>query len=114
MTAFEIKDSNIRVFQNHIYELKKGIRRMALFTTKRSYRDFAEDRLKANSIDYVVHEVNGSNINIYFGSRECIDAVRIMINKPLNLLSPEEDFMLGAMLGYDICVQCRRYCDRKA
>ncbi|WP_347153469.1 DUF2023 family protein, partial [Phocaeicola vulgatus] len=22
-------------------------------------------------------------------------------------------FILGAMLGYDICVQCKRYCDRK-
>jgi hypothetical protein len=21
--------------------------------------------------------------------------------------------ILGAMLGYDICVQCKRYCDRK-
>jgi hypothetical protein len=28
-------------------------------------------------------------------------------------LSPEQDFILGAMLGYDICVQCKRYCDRK-
>ena len=28
-------------------------------------------------------------------------------------LSPEEDFILGAMLGYDICAQCERYCERK-
>ena len=28
-------------------------------------------------------------------------------------LSPEEDFMLGALLGYDICAQCERYCKRK-
>lgn len=26
---------------------------------------------------------------------------------------PEEDFMLGIMLGYDISMQCERYCKRK-
>ncbi|WP_028910046.1 DUF2023 family protein [Prevotella sp. AGR2160] len=39
--------------------------------------------------------------------------VRQMVNRPLNRLSPEEDFILGAMLGYDICAQCERYCERK-
>ena len=28
-------------------------------------------------------------------------------------LTPEEDFILGAMLGYDICQQCKRYCNKK-
>ena len=37
-----------------------------------------------------------------------------MVTRPLNMLTPEEDFILGAMLGYDICAQCKRYCDRKA
>ena len=36
-----------------------------------------------------------------------------MVDKPLNQLTPEEDFILGAMLGYDICAQCERYCARK-
>ena len=36
-----------------------------------------------------------------------------MVNKPLSQLTPEEDFILGAMLGYDICAQCERYCERK-
>ena len=44
---------------------------------------------------------------------ECINAIRFLVNQPLNKLSPEQDFILGAMLGYDICVQCKRYCDRK-
>ena len=30
-----------------------------------------------------------------------------------NQLTPEEDFILGAMLGYDLCAQCERYCKRK-
>lgn len=43
-----------------------------------------------------------------------INAIRLMVTRPLNLLTPEEDFILGAMLGYDICAQCKRYCTRKA
>ena len=31
----------------------------------------------------------------------------------LDDVTPEEDFILGAMLGYDICAQCERYCERK-
>ena len=29
------------------------------------------------------------------------------------LTLPEEDFILGAMLGYDLCQQCKRYCSKK-
>lgn len=36
-----------------------------------------------------------------------------MITRPLDQLSPEEDFILGALLGYDIRMQCERYCSRK-
>ena len=57
--------------------------------------------------------VNEERINLFFGCDECIEAIRMLVNRPLNKLTPEEDFILGAMLGYDICVQCRRYCDRK-
>ena len=51
-------------------------------------------------------------MNLYFGNRQCLKAVATFIHKPLNELSPEEDFMLGAMLGYDIVGQCERYCKR--
>ncbi len=40
----------------------------------------------------------------------CELAIRLIVDRPLNLLTPEEDFILGAMLGYDICAQCERYC----
>ena len=50
----------------------------------------------------------GSKVNLYFGNRRCLDAVATFIHKPLNRLSPEEDFMLG----YDIAGQCERYCKR--
>lgn len=35
------------------------------------------------------------------------------VSRPLYDLTPEEDFILGALLGFDICLQCERYCDRK-
>ena len=52
-------------------------------------------------------------VNLYFGKRSCLDAVQTFVDKPLNKLTPEEDFMLGIMLGYDISMQCERYCKRK-
>ena len=42
-----------------------------------------------------------------------MEAIRLIVTRPLNELTPEEDFILGAMLGYDICAQCERYCKRK-
>ncbi len=36
------------------------------------------------------------------------------MTRPLNQLTPEEDFILGTMLGYDLCAQCERFCERKA
>ena len=60
-----------------------------------------------------VQPVDSRKVNLFFGKRECIHAIRRMVDRPLNQLTPEEDFILGAMLGYDICAQCERYCLRK-
>jgi hypothetical protein len=99
---------------NHIYEYKKGVRRMILFTCNHRYEAFAVQRLSRQAIDYVVQPAGKENVNVYFGRRECLDAIRLFVTRPLNELSPEEDFILGAMLGYDICAQCERYCERKS
>ena len=108
-----VMPSEAKVFANHIYEYKKGVRRMILFTCNRRFEQQACDRLRCQSIDYVVQPAGRDNVNIYFGHRECLDAIRLFVTRPLNELSPEEDFIFGAMLGYDICVQCKRYCERK-
>ena len=112
--------SEMRVLMNHIYEYKKGVRRMILFTCNRRFEQQACHRLGRQSIDYVVQPAGKENVNVYFGRRECLDAIRLFVTRPLNELSPEEDFILGAMLGYDIamlgydiCAQCERYCERK-
>ena len=104
--------SEIRVLMNHIYEYMKGVRRMILFTCNRRFEQQACRRLCNQSIDYVLQPAGKDNVNVYFGRRECLDAIRLFVTRPLNELSPEEDFILGAMLGYDICAQCERYCER--
>ena len=93
---------------------QKGVRRMILFTCNRRFEAFATNRLCRQSIDYVVQPAGKENVNVYFGRKECLDAIRLFVTRPLNELTPEEDFILGAMLGYDICAQCERYCERKA
>lgn len=114
MRTPDINPIELKVFLNHIYELKKGVRQMVLYTTNRKYEDFAVRRLESQRIHYVIQSVDSQRINLFFGRTECIEAIRTMVTRPLNLLTPEEDFILGAMLGYDICAQCKRYCSRKA
>lgn len=113
MTAPDINPVELKVFLNHIYEYKKGVRQMVLYTTNKKYETFAVNRLKSQRIPFVIQPVDEERINLFFGKAECINAIRLMVTRPLNLLSPEEDFILGAMLGYDICAQCKRYCTRK-
>ena len=113
-TVKAVLPPEMRVLMNHIYEYKKGVRRMVLFTCNRRFEQYATRRLCRQSIDYLVQPAGRENINVYFGRRECLDAIRLFVTRPLCELSPEEDFILGAMLGYDICAQCERYCERKA
>ena len=100
MIASDINPVELKVFLNHIYELKKGVRQMVLYTTKRKYEDFAVKRLINQKINYIIQPVGNDKINLFFGRKECINAIRFLVNQPLNKLSPEQDFILGAMLGY--------------
>ena len=105
--------NDMKVLLNHIYEFKKGVRQMVLYTFNKKYQDFVVARLHSQQIPYIIQPVGNNCLNLFFGRKECLDAIRLIITKPLNQLSPEEDFILGAMLGYDIRVQCERYCERK-
>ncbi len=86
---------------------------MVLCTLKKSEERFALERLQHQQIDYATQSLKNEHINLFFGKKECIEVVRHIIDKPLNQLTPEEDFILGVMLGYDICRQCKRYQNRK-
>ena len=74
------------------------------------YKDTIENKLKKEKIDYVIHDIEKNKINVYFGEKPCVDVVKTF-NPKLNKLTPEQDFMLGIMLGYDKIKQCARYLD---
>lgn len=103
----------MKVLCNHIYEYKKGVRQMVLFTCNKRYEQSAIERLEHQGIPYLIQPVGNDRLNLFFGRKECLAAIRLMVTRPLNELSPEEDFILGALLGYDIRMQCERYCHRK-
>lgn len=108
-----VTSGEIKIFLHHIYELQKGVRAMALCTLNDKDTEFAVQRLKKLEIAFLAQELDNRNINLFFGQPECIETVRLIVTRPLNHLSPEEDFILGALLGYGISQQCARYCSRK-
>jgi hypothetical protein len=74
----------------------------------------ARRRLEKNKINYKIQRLKNGNLNILFGKEECLlVASKICGDKPLNLLTPEEDFILGILLGYSISEQCNRYCKKE-
>lgn len=104
--------NDLRVFNHHIYEYKKGLRNLILTTEKAKYRDVIEEKLQHNGISYIIHDIKGDKINVYFGADPCIEVVKTFSPK-LNKLTPEQDFILGIMLGYDRIKQCERYLKTK-
>ena len=103
----------IKVLLNHIYEFKKGVRNLVLYTVNKCYEPIAVERLESQGIEYIRQEAGKNSVNIYFGRSECLHTIGLIADKPLNMLSPEEDFILGALLGYDLRLQCERYCTRR-
>ena len=100
------------VFCHHIYEYKKGLRNLVLHTLPATARPGVERKLTTCGIDYLIHPLGEKRINVFFGAAECVDVVR-RIDKPLlRDYTPEEDFMLGIMLGYDRLRQCGRFLER--
>ena len=104
---------DIRVLSEQIYQYKKGVRQMVLCTFPERYESLAIKKLSSQAIDYIVQPVGNGRINLYFGRKACVEAIQYIISRPLSDISPEEDFILGALLGYDITMQCERYCRRK-
>jgi hypothetical protein len=113
MKKIALVPGEFKVLANHIYEFKKGVRNLVLYTLDVKYAEMACQRLESQEIPYLKQEVNGQNVNLYFGEPACLNVIKSFINRPLNQLTPEEDFILGALLGYDICKQCTRFCERK-
>jgi len=103
----------MKVFCHHIYEYKKGLRNLILHTMSASDVELALKKLNANKIHYAIQQVNSQKVNVFFGAKECVDVIRCFCHKRLNKLTPEEDFILGTLLGYNQVVQCARYLKNK-
>lgn len=87
---------------------------MVLYTTSSDKKEKVEEKLKKQSIEYFVTFPGEKNINVFFGDPLCIKVIKSFNPENLNLLNQEQDFILGALLGYDIKVQCKRYLQRKS
>ncbi len=107
------RDGSIQIFHHHIYEYKKGVRNLILHTLESNLMFYAERKLQRIGISYHIHPVDEQKSNIFFGDSECVEAVRNIGKKSLTEFSPEEDFILGIMLGYDRLKQAKRYNERK-
>lgn len=101
--------NDLRVFNHHIYEYKKGIRSLILTTEKSKYRNAIEEKLQKNNIPYLINKHDNKElINVFFGDEPCIKVISTFSPK-LNRLNAEQDFILGVLLGYDKVAQCDRY-----
>ncbi len=99
----------MEVLNHHIYEYKKGLRNLVLHTMCSENLESAKQRLKQKNINFCIQVVNSKKVNIFFGKTECVNIIKNFIYKSLSELTPEEDFILGIMLGYDRMQQCKRY-----
>ena len=104
----------MRVFVHYLYEYKKGLRNLALYTGNTEEKEAIEKKLKKENIDYYIQKNNDVRMNVFFGDNVCIKMIKQMKCKQLSNLTEEEDFILGIMLGYDRLKQCERYLKRKA
>lgn len=90
----------MKLFKNLIYEYKKGIRDLALYTCEK------EDMAKLTTIldklntKYIITNPSNDKINIFFGNPLCLKIFTSFSTQQLENLTPHEDFLLGIMLGY--------------
>jgi len=102
------QSGSLEAFHHYIYEYKKNIRPLILTSEKPVNREIIEKKLKRENIPYIIHEMSDKKINVYLGDQACLDIVSTF-DKKLSKLTPEQDFILGIMLGYDRRQECQRY-----
>lgn len=98
-----------RVLNHHLYEYKKGLRRLILHTIPKTEIAETVNRFKKHDIPYYITSAGQINTNIFFGDKVCVDIIKLINKDNLAEYTPEEDFILGTMLGYCRQQQCERY-----
>lgn len=99
----------MKIFLHHIYEYKKGLRNLVLYTGSKEEENSIKQRLEKSKISFFLTQLDSGRINVFFGDFNCVETIRSFGEKKLNEYTPEEDFILGIMLGYDRVNQCKRY-----
>lgn len=94
---------------HRLYEHRKGVRQLFMMTMSAQDSLVVVNRLRGEAIEYHVQTVSPRKVNVFFGREACVELVRHVVNKPLCKLTPEEDFILGTLLGYDREQQCLRF-----
>lgn len=102
------------LLSHNIYEIRKGVRKLALVTIGRLHLEAAIARIMRAGIAYRVLETTGAQVNVLLGAAECIAVIDSFAEENLSRFSPEQDFILGAFLGYDLSQQCHRYLGKRA
>ena len=103
----------MQILTHHIYEYKKGLRSLVLYTMGTEIQSNTEEILIGKDICYYISHVNSNKVNVFFGDEVCIKVIESFGDKPLSDYTDEEDFILGTMLGYDRIKQCERYLKKK-
>ncbi len=101
------------VFFHLLYEHSRGLRDLALYTIAPEQQERVERELITEGVAYLFRPLEDGRVNVYFGHPACVDVVRAFGACPHCRLTPEQDFMLGIMLGYDRTRQCERYLARR-
>jgi len=104
----------MKVFNHHIYEYRKGLRNLILYTTCANNLETIKKRLERIKIDYEIYKLGTNKINVFFGDTDCIEIIKTINKQNLHEYTPEEDFVLGTMLGYCRKQQCVRYLKLKS
>jgi hypothetical protein len=99
----------MEVFRHHIYEYQKGLRNLILHTAPASDVPEIEKLLRQKGIAYRLSWLSNGRVNVFFGKEDCIKVLELIGKENLRDYTPEQDFMLGIMLGYGRLEQCRRY-----
>ena len=100
---------NYELFAHHLYELDKGLRHLVLHTAPIEVVDAMIRKLRRNDVPFHIQELSCGKINLFFGEKECVETIKKFKNKALNKYTPEEDFILGILLGYDPLKQTKTY-----
>ena len=110
ISTAEYKNNKFAVLNEQIYGYKHGIRPLVLQTMQVEDKDAIEARLKRDNLNYHIQpDPKGRNSNAFLGDNDRVDVVKTFGDTPLGRLTPEKDFILGVLLGYDKTKQCERY-----